>query len=166
MIEHEAERNTTTCGRGAWVILDSPEGREFCSVVCRLDAGVPTAAYVLAPELRADRTPIAIHWSGEVVANGQPAKRLPRTAMARLASVIRSKDSVASRFETDLADIGCAMKVRTTSQTLDMVRTCIDLSMRTQASEDRVVDRRSPAVAGLLWRTTNIFAKRLCFGSR
>ncbi|MFI6999501.1 inositol monophosphatase family protein [Nocardia sp. NPDC050175] len=113
----------------------APNGREFCSVVCLLQDGVPTAAYVLAPELGFDRTPITIHWSGAVLVNGQSAEPLSRSATPRRASVTRSKDSAARKFEIDLADVGCVMKTRTTSQTLDMVRTCIDLSASTQAPE-------------------------------
>ncbi|MEU7138402.1 inositol monophosphatase family protein [Nocardia sp. NPDC046473] len=113
----------------------APGGREFCSVVCLLEAGIPTGAYVLAPELGADRTPIMIHWSGEVIVNGQTAEPLNFSAIPRQASVTRSKDAAARKFENDLADVGCVMKTRTTSQTLDMVRTCIDLSAWTRAPE-------------------------------
>ncbi|WP_433522791.1 inositol monophosphatase family protein [Nocardia pseudovaccinii] len=142
-VAEEDDPKLPTSGDPTWVIdpIDgtsqfvSPEGREFCSVVCRLDAGVPTAAYVLAPELGVGRTPIAIHWADEVLANGQPAKRLPPTPTPRRASMTRSKYSEARAFESNLAEIGCAMKIRTTSQTLDMVRASIDLSTWTATSD-------------------------------
>ncbi|WP_330249312.1 inositol monophosphatase family protein [Nocardia sp. NBC_00565] len=142
-VAEEDEAELPSSGEPTWIVdpIDgtsqfvSADGREFCSVVCLLDAGVPVAAYVLAPELGADRTPISIHWSGEVTANGQPAKQLAQSGRPRRASVTRSKDSAARKFETDLAEIGCVMKIRTTSQTLDMVRACIDLSAWTQAAE-------------------------------
>lgn len=123
-------------GSPVWVIdpIDgtsefvSPTGREFCSVVCRLDDGVPTAAYVLAPELGAGRRPIRIHWATQVTVNDEPAKPLPAHDKPVRASVTRSKGTEPRPYEADLAEIGCEMKLRTTSQTLDMVRACADLS--------------------------------------
>ncbi|WP_405165894.1 inositol monophosphatase family protein [Nocardia sp. NBC_01499] len=142
-VAEEDEAELPSSGEPTWIIdpIDgtsefvAPNGREFCSVVCLLEAGVPTAAYVLAPELGVDRTPITIQWSGEVVVNGRTAKPLGRAARPRRASVTRSKGSAARKFEIDLAEVGCAMKTRTTSQTLDMVRTCIDLSTWAQTPE-------------------------------
>lgn len=144
-VAEEDEAELPSSGDPTWIIdpIDgtsefvSPDGREFCSVVCLLDAGVPVAAYVLAPELGAGRTPIAIHWSAEVFVNGQPASPLTPAARPRRASVTRSKGSAPRRFEAALADVGCAMKVRTTSQTLDMVRTCLDLTAWTQAPDQQ-----------------------------
>ncbi|WP_378732468.1 inositol monophosphatase family protein [Nocardia brasiliensis] len=142
-VAEEDEAELSSSGEPTWVIdpIDgtsefvSPEGREFCSVVCLLVAGMPTAAYVLAPELGVDREPVTIHWSGEVTVNGEPAKALSPAATPRRASVTRSKGSTARKFEIALAAVGCDMKTRTTSQTLDMVRTCIDLAAWTQAPE-------------------------------
>ncbi|MFB8274430.1 inositol monophosphatase family protein [Nocardia colli] len=144
-VAEEDEAELPSAGEPTWIIdpIDgtsefvAPHGREFCSVVCLLEGGVPTAAYVLAPELGVDRSPITIHWSGEVTVNGQTAKPLSPTMSPRRASVTRSKNSSARKFEIDLADAGCLMKIRTTSQTLDMVRTCVDLSAWTQAPESQ-----------------------------
>lgn len=71
-VAEEDEAELPSSGEPTWIIdpIDgtsefvAPNGREFCSVVCLLEAGVPTAAYVLAPELGVDRTPITIQWSG------------------------------------------------------------------------------------------------------
>ncbi|MFD6156695.1 inositol monophosphatase family protein [Nocardia sp. NPDC060256] len=142
-VAEEDEAELSGSGEPTWIVdpIDgtsefvAPDGREFCSVVCLLEGGVPTAAYVLAPELGPDRTPITIHWSGDVIVNGQTAEPLNHAAIPRRASVTRSKGSAARKFEIDLADVGCVMKTRTTSQTLDMVRTCIDLTAWTQAPE-------------------------------
>ncbi|QBS40349.1 inositol monophosphatase family protein [Nocardia sp. CS682] len=142
-VAEEDEAELPSSGEPTWIIdpIDgtsefiTPGGREFCSVVCLLEAGVPTAAYVLAPELGVDREPISIHWSGAVMVNGTTAEPVGPTKTPRRASVTRSKNTVARKFEADLADIGCVMKTRTTSQTLDMVRTCIDLSAWSQAPE-------------------------------
>ncbi|CAM4033582.1 inositol monophosphatase family protein [Nocardia ninae] len=139
-VAEEDEAELPSSGEPTWIIdpIDgtsefiTPGGREFCSVLCLLEAGVPTAAYVLAPELGVDRVPISIHWSGAVLVNGATAEPVGPTKTPRRASVTRSKNTVARKFEADLADIGCVMKTRTTSQTLDMVRTCIDLSTWTE----------------------------------
>lgn len=144
-VAEEDEAELPSAGEPTWIIdpIDgtsefvAPRGREFCSVVCLLEDGVPTAAYVLAPELGVDRSPITIHWSGEVTVNGQAAIPLSPTMSPRRASVTRSKNSSARKFEIDLAAAGCVMKTRTTSQTLDMVRTCVDLSAWTQAPESQ-----------------------------
>ncbi|MFI6045636.1 inositol monophosphatase family protein [Nocardia sp. NPDC051321] len=142
-VAEEDEAELPSSGEPTWIIdpIDgtsefvATDGREFCSVVCLLKDGRPSAAYVLAPELGVDRAPITIHWSAEVTVNGQTAEPLSPSTSPRRASVTRSKDAAARKFEIDLADIGCIMKTRTTSQTLDMVRTCIDLSAWTQAPE-------------------------------
>ncbi|MFC9433428.1 inositol monophosphatase family protein [Nocardia sp. NPDC057030] len=144
-VAEEDETELPSSGEPTWIIdpIDGTSefvaltGREFCSVVCLLEDGVPTAAYVLAPELGANRSPITIHWSGEVTVNGRPADPLSPTTYPRRASVTRSKNSAARKFEIGLADAGCLMKTRTTSQTLDMVRTCIDLSAWTQTPESQ-----------------------------
>ncbi|MEV6554818.1 inositol monophosphatase family protein [Nocardia sp. NPDC051756] len=144
-VAEEDEAELPGSGEPTWIIdpIDgtsefvTASGREFCSVVCLLEHGVPSAAYVLAPELGVDRSPITIHWSGEVTVNGHTAEPISPTTSPRRASVTRSKNSTARKFEIDLADAGCLMKTRTTSQTLDMVRTCIDLSAWTQAPESQ-----------------------------
>ncbi|MFE9575950.1 inositol monophosphatase family protein [Nocardia sp. NPDC006044] len=144
-IAEEEEAELPSSGEPTWIIdpIDgtsefvTPHGREFCSVVCLLEGGAPTAAYVLAPELGVDRSPITVHWSAEVTVNGQRAKALSPTMSPRRASVTRSKNSSARKFEIDLAGAGCLMKTRTTSQSLDMVRTCVDLSAWTQAPESQ-----------------------------
>jgi 3'(2'), 5'-bisphosphate nucleotidase len=113
-----------------------PLGREYCSVVCRLDEGTPTGAYVLAPELGTDGSPIIIHWSdGHVTVNGRPAVSLPQRSTPRRASVTRSKNSAPRPYESELASVGSEMKLRTTSQTVDMIRTCLDLSEWTGTSD-------------------------------
>jgi 3'(2'), 5'-bisphosphate nucleotidase len=113
-----------------------PSGREYCSVVCRLDEGIPTGAYVLAPELGAAGSPISIHWAdGHVTVNGKPAVSLPRRSTPGRASVTRSKNSPPRPYENVLESIGSQLKLRTTSQTVDMIRTCLDLSEWTGTSD-------------------------------
>lgn len=141
----EEEMALPRTGLSTWIVdpIDGtsqfvvPDGREFCSVVCRLEGGTPVGVYVLAPELGDGGSPISIHWSDRVLVNGRGAEPLPLRDVPRSASVTRSEGTSARRYERRLAEIGCRMKLRTTSQTLDMVRACIDLSMWTSASANQ-----------------------------
>ncbi|MEV5648725.1 inositol monophosphatase family protein [Nocardia sp. NPDC052254] len=143
-VAEEDDASLPTTGDPIWIIdpIDGTSefvagGRhEFCSVVCLLEGGTPIAAYVLAPELGPDRTPISIHWSaGAVTVDGRPATPLSAVDRPNRASVTRSGHLPPRPFEAELAAIGCDMKLRTTSQTLDMVRTCIDLTPWTNAPQ-------------------------------
>jgi 3'(2'), 5'-bisphosphate nucleotidase len=107
------------------------EGREFCSVVCLLEHGRPTTALVVAPELSSDRSPVvmtATCATCSVTVNGDPGRPNPTTGPVHAASVTRSVRSAPPPFERVMAEAGYVLKTRTTSQTLDMVRTALDLS--------------------------------------
>lgn len=107
-----------------------PEGREFCTVVTVLSDGTPDACYVLAPELGEGRSPVAITLDGAgalPMVNGESA-RLPQIGGVSIAaSATRSASRPARAFEAVAEQRGIGLKTRTTSQTLDMVRTCVDL---------------------------------------
>jgi 3'(2'), 5'-bisphosphate nucleotidase len=108
-----------------------PQSREFCSVVCLLENLAPVAAFILAPELGRNGAPILITASvreAAVSINGQPGHRRGLGAGEQWVSVTRSKDEPAQSFESGLTGIGYQLKTRTTSQTLDMVRTALDIS--------------------------------------
>jgi 3'(2'), 5'-bisphosphate nucleotidase len=143
--EEDDERLLPRHGSPMWVIdpIDgtsefvNPSGREYCSVVCQLDEGTPTGAYVLAPEIGVGESSVSVHWSGLVTVNGSDATPLPKRGLPARASVTRSNEVPARFYETHLARIGCAMKVRTTSQTLDMVRSTIDLTIWTDAPDEQ-----------------------------
>jgi 3'(2'), 5'-bisphosphate nucleotidase len=105
-----------------------PEGREFCTVVTALSGGSPEAC-VFAPELGQGRSPVTITLDGcgalpEV--NGESA-RAAQSAGLLAASATRSANRPARGFEAVAEQRGIRLKTRTTSQTLDMVRTCLDL---------------------------------------
>jgi 3'(2'), 5'-bisphosphate nucleotidase len=106
-----------------------PDRAEFCSVVCLLEDRRPTAALIIAPEIGAGRTAVTIRVDGAgspIVVNGKP--RAPITAAAPQASVTRSAGTGARPWERHMTAAGITLKTRTTSQTLDMVRTCVDLT--------------------------------------
>jgi 3'(2'), 5'-bisphosphate nucleotidase len=120
---------------GTREFLDA-DGREFCSVVCLLEDLRPVAALVVAPELGPGDGDVCVRVGGEgepVMVNGDEAQRSPWMAVEKRASVTRS-DTVPRRpFEDRLISNGWELKTRTTSQTLDLVRTCVDLSSYTEA---------------------------------
>jgi len=107
-----------------------PDSTDFCSVVCLLEHRRPVAALVVAPELGTDSEPIVILASGSqqtITVNGKAAVYNSALAPALAASLTRSSGTPTPHHELVLADAGYTLKTRTTSQTLDMVRTAIDL---------------------------------------
>jgi 3'(2'), 5'-bisphosphate nucleotidase len=109
--------------------------REFCSVVCLLEELRPVAAFVLAPELGPGRTAVSVRVNGPgcpIEVNGQLVSRSVESP--NWASLTRSSTVPARTFEPLIEEFGLAIKVRTTSQTLDMARTCVDLTAYTDLS--------------------------------
>ncbi|MGW0505420.1 inositol monophosphatase family protein [Micromonospora sp. NPDC003241] len=106
-----------------------PESAEFCSVVCLLEHREPVAALIVAPELGTGRTPVVVvasRFGRTITVNGRPARH--REEPTRVVSLTRSAGSAAPPHESGMIDAGYAVKTRTTSQTLDMLRTALDLT--------------------------------------
>lgn len=106
-----------------------PDRTEFCSVVCLLEDRRPTAALIIAPEIGVSRTTVTIRVDGfgsPIIVNGKPGTLI--TSAASQASVTRSATTGARPWERRMTAAGFTLKTRTTSQTLDMVRTCVDLT--------------------------------------
>lgn len=104
---------------------------EFCSVVCLLEDWKPSAAFVLAPELGRDRTSILVTVdvaAANISVNGVPAAQ-PAAPVGDdgWLSITRSEGAPARTVDSAAKAAGYQLKTRTTSQTLDMVRTAIDL---------------------------------------
>lgn len=107
-----------------------PERREYCSVICLVEDRRPVATLVVAPQIGTGSTAVCIRVVGpgsSIEVNGQPRPALSKPASMR-ASVTRSPTSDERRWERIMACAGYELKTSTTSQTLDMVRTCIDIS--------------------------------------
>jgi len=122
------------------------EATEFCSVVCLLEDWQPSAAFILAPELGRGRTPVLVTAdvaAGSVSVNGLPAASPTTTDGDRWLSITRSAGDSARRVDPIAKAAGYQVKTRTTSQTLDMVRTAVDIADLT----DPVLPRFS-----LFWR--------------
>jgi 3'(2'), 5'-bisphosphate nucleotidase len=108
-----------------------PDRREFCSVVCLVEDRVPVGAFVLAPELAAGRGPVSVRVTGTgnvIEVNGRPVSGIAATDRLGAASVTRSSGTQPRAYESVLESCGYRLKTRTTSQSLDMVRTCVDLA--------------------------------------
>ncbi|SCE88772.1 3'(2'), 5'-bisphosphate nucleotidase [Micromonospora viridifaciens] len=108
-----------------------PQNVEFCSVVCLLERREPVAALIVAPELAAGRKPVVVLASRaekKISVNGRPAAYNNGPEPARVASLTRSSTSEAPPHEAAMVEAGYALKTRTTSQTLDMLRTALDIT--------------------------------------
>ncbi|MDG9678166.1 inositol monophosphatase family protein [Micromonospora sp. DH14] len=108
-----------------------PQNTEFCSVVCLLERREPVAALIVAPELGTGRTPVIVRASRAdrlILINGRPAPFNNGPVPSLVASLTRSSTSKAPSHEWAMAEAGYRLKTRTTSQTLDMLRTALDLT--------------------------------------
>lgn len=109
----------------------APDGREFCSVVSLIEDREPVATFVLAPEIGPDRSPVTVRVTGQgkpTEINGERASGISTSTQPRQVSVTRSSGTQPRGYEEILLARGYHLKTRTTSQTLDMVRTCVDLA--------------------------------------
>jgi 3'(2'), 5'-bisphosphate nucleotidase len=139
--EETAEQLGAEAGTSRVWVVDPIDGtaefvradrREYCSVICLLEGLRPVAALVVAPQIGTGRTPVVVRVDGEglpIKVNGRVAPRIGDTP--GLVSVTRSSGTLPRPWERSLTDAGFDLKTRTTSQTLDMVRTAVDLSVET-----------------------------------
>jgi 3'(2'), 5'-bisphosphate nucleotidase len=107
-----------------------PDAVEYCTVIARYDDGHPSAALVVAPEWGAGRVPIVVMVlleSCSVTVNHEVYRPPTIQRPTGHASTTRSTSSSPSEIETSLRFMHYEVKTRTTSQTLDMVRTALDL---------------------------------------
>lgn len=126
-------------GRYTWIIdpIDgtkefvSPQGKEFCTAICVLLDEMPIGAMVLLPEITKDNKPLLIEATKEkhqIYINDMPAIPNVSFGTPKAISSTRSSGSNPHEFEEKLLKHGCALKTRTTSQTIDLLRVGIDLS--------------------------------------
>jgi 3'(2'), 5'-bisphosphate nucleotidase len=135
--EHHTSHHDGKRSANVWIVdpIDGtaqfvePEAVEFCSVIALYRDGYPCAALVIAPELGPDRTPVVVSTDDMtkiMSVNGKAAQALPR-GLTGHASTTRSRNSPPGPIELQLLARQYKLKTRTTSQTLDMVRTALDL---------------------------------------
>ena len=140
--ETRDQSDSAVTSRRTWIIdpIDGtaefvrPDRQEYCSVVCLLEDRKPVAALVLAPEVGIGATPVFVRVVGPgspVEVNGRPKDHGIPAGPPLRASVTRSSADAVRPWERLMSDVGFELKTRTTSQTLDMVRTSVDLSKET-----------------------------------
>lgn len=144
VIAEEDERSGTradvaSSGGRVWVVdpIDGTaefvrgESVEFCSVVCLLEDWQPRAAFVIAPELGAGRTPLVVSADARAHQLSLNGRTVPPTSQAGPGmhlSVTRSRGQDRPAFDAAARQAGYTLKTRTTSQTLDMLRTALDVT--------------------------------------
>jgi 3'(2'), 5'-bisphosphate nucleotidase len=107
-----------------------PGGTDFCSVICLLQRGMPDHAFIVAPELGKNRTTLTVVANNEddhIIINGVVATRQPTAESEKWASVTRERTESARPFEARMLESNYHIKTRTTSQSLDMLRTAVDV---------------------------------------
>jgi 3'(2'), 5'-bisphosphate nucleotidase len=142
--ERNGPRSEITASRGRVWVIDPIDGTsqfingesvEFCSVVCLLDDWEPAEAFVLAPELGAGRTPLLATANARtrtIMLGGLEVQTPPTDSRMRWLSVTRSTDEPPRPLEAAAVRDGYRAKTRTTSQTLDLLRTVLDISSLTE----------------------------------
>lgn len=169
--ERTAARHDVATSDGRVWVIDPIDGtaqfvrageREFCSVVCLLEDWQPVAAFVLAPEIGPERTPVTLITEAtarSVRANGADVSAAAERSATRELSLTRSSGAPERAADVIARQTGYTLKTRTTSQTLDMLRTAVDLSSLTDlpmASFDLFCRRDQKVWDGLAG---------LCFGA-
>lgn len=144
--ERQGPRDEVASADGRVWVIDPIDGTaefireervEFCSVVCLLEDWQPVSAFVLAPELGSGRTPLVVTADARerrLTLNGDAVAPPARPGPERWISATRSAGAPPRGFDQAAEQAGFLLKTRTTSQTLDMVRTAVDLSHCTDPS--------------------------------
>ncbi|MEW2122762.1 inositol monophosphatase family protein [Streptomyces sp. NPDC058369] len=138
----EVRTDVAGCDGRVWVVdpIDGTaefvrgESVEFCSVVCLLEDWKPSAAFVLAPELGSGRVPVSVSAdvrTSQLLLNGREVSPTSRTEAGMRVSATRSRGEERPGFDVAAHRAGYELKTRTTSQTLDMLRTAVDISALT-----------------------------------
>lgn len=107
------------------------ESVEFCSVVCLLENWEPSAAFILAPELGSRRQPLSVSADArthQLRLNGRAVLPTSRAEASGYLSATRSLGVERPRFDEAAHEASYTLKTRTTSQTLDMLRTALDVN--------------------------------------
>jgi len=136
-------RNAILNNKYTWIIdpidgtkqFTTPESNEFCTAICVLENGYPISAMMLLPEIGIDNKPllaIASVKNEEIIINGLHAKLNDNQHSLKNVSSTRSKGTTPHFFEEKVIELGSSIKNRTTSQSIDLLRTAVDISELTQ----------------------------------
>ncbi|MEE4541385.1 inositol monophosphatase family protein [Streptomyces sp. V4-01] len=135
----ETREEVVASGGRLWVVdpIDGTaefvrgESVEFCSVVCLLEDWKPSAAFVLAPELGSGRAPMTVSADArthQLRLDGRAVSPTSQDEISRHLSATRSRGEDRPAFDAAAVEAGFTVKTRTTSQSLDMLRTALDVS--------------------------------------
>lgn len=104
---------------------------EYCCAIGVLENGIPIASMIFMPEMGKNETPIlaiASLKTREIFVNGLSYDYSNRNEKYNFASTTREFGSLPSKIEEHLVKLGIEVKNRTTSQSIDLLRTAIDIS--------------------------------------
>lgn len=107
------------------------QSKEYCSVVCVIKERKPIASMVLLPELGIQGKHILIIGlldKNEIYINGKISNNRMNKTNRNFVSVTRSSDVPPYGFENKLIEKRYNMKLIATSQTIDQLRTALDIS--------------------------------------
>lgn len=107
---------------------------EYCSCVCYMKEGLPIASMIVMPDLGINRTKltaVALLNEKEIYINDNLINYVT-FIKSGIASTTRSKGTIPSNIENSLISQGYQVKSRTTSQSIDLLRTAIDISNMTE----------------------------------
>ena len=107
-----------------------PNNKEYCCAVGVLENGMPIAAMIFMPEMgknQASVLAIALLETREIIINGL-LHDYSGDKRSACASTTRERGSSPSKIEEVLVNSGVEVKNRTTSQSIDLLRTAIDIS--------------------------------------
>ena len=136
-------------GKYTWIIdpIDgtkefvSSQGKEFCTAICVLNDIEPIGAMVLLPELGCNNQAILIEGvleGRQIYINNSKINIVDQeNEIPKRISATRSSDSSPHVFEAEVLKLDCQLKTRTTSQTIDLLRVAMDLSIYTELTLSR-----------------------------
>lgn len=106
----------------------NPQSREFCTCVAIIEAGFPIASLIILHELGKGCEPIvaSAFVNDGIYING--VKSYSVLTPTKKFSATRSKGTEPYPIEQKLLDAGYSLKTRTTSQSIDILRTSVNLS--------------------------------------
>lgn len=107
---------------------------EFCTSICFCKNGIPSDSLIIMPELGINKSPlIAIGLLDEKkIYINYKVIVFNKEHIYKNVSMTRSKGTLPSKIEQEFINNGYEVKSRTTSQSIDLLRTAIDISNYTE----------------------------------
>ena len=109
----------------------NPNSKEYCSAICVIESGNPVSAMILLPELGKGGNHILVTGlvdTSQIFVNGIPANNRINNTPIHTASVTKRNEEPLFGFEENLLKNGYVLKTKATSQSIDQLRTALDIS--------------------------------------